>query len=147
MDMNTNWINKRSEIYEEDIKEVEKTFGVSFPKDFRDFIISYNGSSPTKKRLRFGESEDETLKSLLSFSKNDESYIMTIYNKCKSFLPCGVVPIAETESIDLICFDFRKDGSSYPSIVYWNYDLSVMDDEDSIYKICRNFSELIEILE
>lgn len=139
-----NWINIKSNIDEQDILEVENFFNERFPQDFRDFVIRYNGAAPITNKIGFGDCE-EVLKSLLSFSKNDENYIITVFNKCAAFLESGLIPIAQTDCIDLICFDFRIDSKS-PNIVYWNYELSAMSEDDSIYYICNNFSELLKLL-
>lgn len=140
-----NWINIKSYIVEHDILKVEDFFNEHFPQDFKDFIISYNGAEPIRNKIRFGDCEEEVLKSLLSFSKNDESYIITIFKECAAFLENGLIPIAQTHYIDLICFDFRTDSKS-PNIVYWNYELSAIGEDDSIYFICSNFSQLLKSL-
>lgn len=144
----TNWINKKSNISYIDIEVVEDKFNIKFPPDFKEFILNNNGAEPILKTIRFQE-EIETVKSLISFSTNDDNYIMSIYKDVAGFLPSRIVPFAETNCIDLICFDFR--GSNY-SIVYWNYDFALevafneMKDGEQVYEICKTFEKFLSML-
>lgn len=152
--MNFDWINPKSNIERSNIQDIEKYFDIRLPVEFVDFIMENNGVEPVRKTINFKVGEDEEtedIKSFLSFSLNDKNYILKTYEENAAFLRPKIVPFAETNYIDLICFDYREKSS--PTIIYWNYEISweVASNEriegQQFYKICNNFYEFLELFE
>ena len=58
-------------------------------------------------------------------------------------LPAHLVPIIDDGGGDLVCLDYRGDGSQ-PSVVYWAHELG---GEDGLVQIASSFDEFLRILE
>ncbi len=138
------WSNLQKEIDDTVISEIETELYVKFPKSYIDFIKVYHGASPTPNIIKF-HGETETIKSFLSMDRDNENFIIQVYKENRELLPDDVIPIALTDCIDLICFDYRKGRSIEPSVVYWNFEFAIENYNKSVYPICKNLEMLFDL--
>lgn len=134
------WQHVHEPVDENTIKKIEDSFGISFPHDYKDCIMKFNGGRPKPNIFNFVDDGEGTLGYLLSFTRNPK--IETVYGLISEYLPESVFPFATDSAGNMLCFDYRKDKHS-PSIVFYNHE---EDDEDAIELVCESFTDLLESL-
>jgi len=125
---NITW--KRGEkLNESDIKEVEATFGITLPNDYKSIVIKNNNARPSISTFDTESSKGHVFKKLLSLKKND---IETVYKakKVLSKIDNTLIPFANDPAGNYLCF--KGD-----SVVYWQHE------DNSISKIANNFTEFL----
>ena len=126
--MNITW-KRGSHIDESVINEVETTFGVFLPDDYKKVIVENNNARPSISTFDTEVSKEHVFKKLLSLKKDD---IETVY-KAKQVLSNvdeSLFPFANDPAGNLICF---KNGI----VVYW------LHEDDSVIKIANSFTEFL----
>ena len=131
-----NWNCENNIITDESIKAVEAELKIMFPEDFIINIKQFDGGYPTPNKITV-EGQDEVLNNLVSFLKDDESFILDIISDAENFSGSNLVPIAEDPFGNLFCYYFEEDTFD---IVFWNHE------ENSVKHVCHNFEELITML-
>lgn len=107
------------------------------PNDYKETVALYNGGRPDKSSVKV-DSRERVFKSLLSFNTEDKENIFDVHKWLESKLHKNLVPFAIDPAGNYFCFDYKN--SDKMSVVYWNHE------NQSISKICNNFSELLEEL-
>lgn len=130
------WLENNT-ISKESIIKVEKKLGITFPQDFVDLILKYDGAYPCPNNLFF-DGNEENINNLISFSENDPSYIIDIINETEDLNDSRLIPIAEDPFGNLFCYFF--DDSKF-GIYFWNHEKPV----DIVY-ICKSFNEFISMI-
>ena len=126
--MNITW-KRGSHIDESVINEVETTFGVSLPDDYKKVIAENNNARPSISTFDTEVSKEHVFKKLLSLKKED---IENVYKakKILSSVDESLFPIANDPAGNLICL---KEGR----IVYW------LHEDDSIEPIADSFTDFL----
>lgn len=129
--MDITW-KRGSQIDESIIEEVETTFSIVLPNDYKSVILVHNNARPSINTFDTEASTEHVFKKLLSLKKGD---IETVYKakKVLSEVDDELFPFANDPAGNLLCF---KDGS----VVYW------LHEDNSIYKVAENFTEFISHL-
>jgi hypothetical protein len=127
----------------EDIRDIEKEWGITFPDDYIDCVSKYQGGSPDKNRFDI-EGEEYIFNSLLSFNI-DENYIIDVYDNLKELLPEGIYPFADDNDNNYICFDYRKVCEN-PPIVFWDQKIALEETDNPFTYVCESFSDFLGIL-
>jgi hypothetical protein len=126
------------------IKQVENTFGIQFPNDFRQCIIENNAGYPKPDCFYIGF-KGEVFNNLLTFDLESQYSILNIFNILKNRLIDKVFPFGRDPFGNYICFDYRNGDK--PIIVFWEHETASIDKASAIKKVCDSFSELIDMLE
>jgi hypothetical protein len=130
-------------ISEADIKRVEQTLGVKFPKVYADFVKINNCASPIPHTFDFGNHLGAVFKVLLPFEPEEEINIVDM-NKIIAGKDPMVIAFADDPFGNSICFDYRATDTN-PPVVFFDHELDV--DHPAKYQfICNSFTELIDKL-
>ncbi|MEH7068416.1 SMI1/KNR4 family protein, partial [Priestia megaterium] len=93
----------------EDLESFERNHNITFPKDYRDFLIEYNGGYPDHSILNIfygiGSMYDNLEKKLDIFDE---------------ILEIGFIPIADDPSGNQICIGINKEYLG--QIYHWAHD-------------------------
>lgn len=128
------------------IKEFEAYADYSFPEDFINCVILNNGGYPSLDVFDTDRTEERTIKSLLSFNKDDRETIWMMNERSEDAeddeledgmedLPERYVAFAIDDFGNLICFDKDNDN-----IVFYDHE------EDETEYIADSFTEFLEKL-
>ena len=107
---------------------VESILGYRFPEDFKEYYKSLDDIRINKK-IKINETE-KILRYFYSMDSESKLYIVK-YNKFDSKYNSVLLPFAEFEFGDLLCFDKNT-----------NYIFCYIHEEDRMVKVCDNFLEL-----
>ena len=143
------------------IKEFETSCEVKLPKEFKEFLLKYNGAKPITYILPFGSNEYviERFLCLLEDYKNNiagwydiEVVISQIFDRLTANKGFGmdIIPIAYMFAGDFICLDYRKEGMDFrenenPSVVIWDHEESEEWNPVTI-KIADSITEFFDML-
>lgn len=61
------------------------------------------------------------------------------------FFGYDIIPIAETDSDDYMCLYYKKNREC-PSVIYWDYELALINSEEAIFFLYDTMYELEEEL-
>jgi hypothetical protein len=97
---------------------VEKAFGIRFPDDYRAFVKSHRGGSPSPQEIRIsGRRGPGVFSNATQLVPDDDDYILENHDWSKDRLAPGVLPIASDPAGNYICFDFRGTGRPHARVV------------------------------
>ncbi|HAB60196.1 MAG TPA: SMI1/KNR4 family protein [Lachnospiraceae bacterium] len=143
MNSEIEWINKNNELGDNEIKYVEDIFSIEFPEDYINCIKNNDGAYPVPDTF-YIENNEETLNNLLSLHKDNESYLLRVYQNVIDRILEKIIPFARDPFGNLLCFDYRNNGQ--PIIVFWDHEKAFNDKEKAITFICNTFAELLNML-
>ena len=130
-----NWKYVKALKTENLIKEFEATFKFEFPVSFIDTVVNYNGGRPEMDVYDTDKTKERTIKSLLSFNKEDKETIWKIAEWSKDELKDDYIAFAIDHFGNLLCFSV-----SDRSIVFM--DMETLKTE----MIANDFSTFIDKL-
>ena len=140
------WYGSHSAIDESRVLEVEEELGVSFPRDFAQYIVLHHGGSPRQSDFSYADPRighvNSCLAELLSFDPEYADNIVLTVNDLADQLPTGVTPFGATGFGDYVCFDFRQDSVS-PRVAYWCHEKPT---GESVIPLAATFSEFLDLL-
>lgn len=136
------WLFTDKSVDEKTISEIEKSFGIKFPQDYKECVLQNNGGCPKPDNFDFSDENEggAVFNNLLSFT--GDFNIEVVYEFSKESLPNGIIPFARDPFGNLLCFDYRQDKNK-PGIVFFDHE---EQGEDSIELICNTFTELLDKL-
>ena len=117
------------------IDEFESLVHYELPKDFKEFVLQYNGGRPEHKAYDTDTTEERVLKTILSFNKEDISTVWETNEGDIEGLPDKYVVFATDPFGNLICFDKDNDN-----VIFWNHE------DESVEHIANTFTEFIDKL-
>lgn len=120
----------------DEINEVEKLLSCEFPEDYKTVAKLYHGCSVIPYCIDVNHVE-RVFGRLLPFEKNDDEFIIEIYESIKESLGEQVIPFAVDPSGNYFCFKYENDSSI---VVFWNHE------DNSIEFICNTFTDMLELL-
>ncbi len=130
-----------------DIKSLEEEIGISFPKDYKTFLLRFNGGIPHPAAFPIKEMPNNPYGIIQEFFGLDcpiESSNLK-WNQEVSIgrLPTNLFPFACTPSGDLICLSLF--GEDTGAVVLWDfYNEHIPPTYKNIYHIANSFVEFIE---
>ena len=147
---------------EEVIKDFEESCEIKLPKEFKDFLLKYNGAIPITYVLPLDSNEyavERFLCILSNYRENEygcydiEVIISQIFDRLtdsKDIIGMDVIPIAVLFGGDFICLDYRKEGIDYrenenPTVVIWFHEESDTF-EPVTKKVADNITEFFDML-
>ncbi len=126
------------------IKKIEKQMNISFPQDFKKFIMENNAGYPSKKYIYLASNENKVFNALLNLKEGgDDPSLFETYINIKDRLPKNIIPFASDPFGNYFCLNF---GEYPPSICYWDHELAYVDTQRSIIPISESFSKFIDLL-
>lgn len=143
------WIDCEPGAAAEALDELERRIGQRLPDDYRRFVQTCQGGSPTTRmRIRYSWRGREWVTSLGAMSQVDVEASEGIVRKMERLavdeqLPPGVIPFGEVGDGDLFAFRYEGDGEA-PSVVLW---LHTANEDESLVMIAPSFTEFLASLE
>lgn len=118
------------------LESIEKKQNILYPSEYKSlykekFVISGN-----RHKIYAGNDVFNINKFLIA------SEVCSIIDGLYDFFGYDLIPIAETDDGDYICL-YYKDSRRNPSVAYWNYELAMENDDESISILYDSLSELL----
>lgn len=134
-------------ISREEIQAFEKKVGLSFPKDYEEFLVKYNGGVPSPASFDFYDKSDaSTISSFFAITKNNNDaenidWILRVYN---GRLPKYFLPIASDLGDNLILLDCSLENKG---VFFWDHEEEADEDEeptmDNMHYLSENFESFL----
>ena len=136
---NLTFRNSGEQLVAASIENLELKLGISFPEQYRLFLLQTNGGIPNK--IYFDVAEQQyVLNDFLSISDSEfslETYFLD-FKKANKSLPHSLIPIAEDAFGNLICISLDK--TDYGRIYFWEHE------EGGIRLLTNDFDEFLNLL-
>lgn len=111
---------------------IEKRYNIKLPLLYKqEYMCNFNNLN---KNLVLSKNEKFFLKFL------DVENILDILNDNFDLFGYDIIPFAKTEYDDYICF-FYENTRYNPKVIFFAYDLSVINKEDAIFYLYNSFNE------
>jgi len=133
-----------------DITNVENQLGISFPSDYRNFLLEFNGGKPTPNAFPLHNNPMDThalLEWFYCISKGNPYDILRNMQIMKGRIPKNLITIGEDPGGNLICMSV--DGDRTGNIFFWDHEgeSDQESSESNLYYVAENFDALLESLE
>lgn len=134
----------------EAIELFERFLSRKFPKDYRNFLLKYNGGYPVPDCFSFidgkeGSSVQYFLK--INSNQNHDDFLSNIRNY-EQRIPSNFLPIACDPGGNQICIAIN--GKEYGKIYFWDHEAEADDNDppsmDNMTLIAQSFSDFLESL-
>lgn len=102
-----NWKYVKALKSENAIEEFESTIKFEFPESFKEIVTNYNGGRPEKDIYDTDKTKERTIKSLLSFNKEDKENIWKMVEWDSNGLCKQYITFAIDHFGNLICFSVK----------------------------------------
>ncbi|MDY0404691.1 SMI1/KNR4 family protein [Virgibacillus sp. 179-BFC.A HS] len=102
------------------VENIGRDLGFKFPRDYISCAAINNGAN-VEPELFSVEDREKVFGTLLSYDKENDEFIVDVYNSYKNTLPNKVIPFAFDPAGNLICFDY-KDHEDNPIVVFWEHE-------------------------
>jgi hypothetical protein len=112
-----NWKYVKALKSEKAITEFEKNYGIEFPDSFKETVGKFNGGRPERDIYDTDKTKGRTIKSLLSFNKDDKETIWKIAEWSADELGEKYIAFAIDHFGNLICF-----SKSDKSIIFMDHE-------------------------
>jgi hypothetical protein len=137
------------------IEAVEKFVGLSFPKEYKEHLLRYNGGRCSPSVFNFVENGEETSSAVdWFFSIYDGEYdnlvdYINIYKKDKERLPVRMLPIAHDSGGNLVCISCS--GADEGKVFFWDHEKEdlpgILNDEyANMYLVANSFTQFLNEL-
>lgn len=133
------------------VENFKKQNGFKFPKDYIEFLETYNGGKPEANIVKITGCEiDEFLISRFFGTNPDENVdIVYQFNLLKKRIPRECMPIADVEGGNVLCINLSEKKTGY--IYLWDHELELLHGEaitiDNMYFVAKSFSEFLRMIE
>jgi hypothetical protein len=139
------------------VKEMEKWYGVKFPKDYLEFIQQDNGGQP-HKRCFDTSNNTKVINRFMPIMDDPNSHLFgycevgVVWSRISDRMGNGpddygskMLPIVGLEFGDLVCLDWRRSPAA-PEVVVWDHEQSRPNEPPHIEIIADSFTEFLGLL-
>ena len=110
---------------ESDLDEVEARYGIGLPRDYKTFLLRFNGGSPDKPlfRLKGKRVFGECIHYFLSISDDPDISFHKYYQRYKgdnNRLPKDIIPVAFDPGGNLICLSVGS--KNFGQVFFWDHE-------------------------
>lgn len=132
-----------------DLNDLESFLGVSFPQEYKNFVVSNQGKYPSKETVVSGELSSSSFGPVFHVldecTKEQELYsVRKKWEKWKDVYE-GLIPIADSAGSGcFFAYDYRNCEEN-PPVVFVDVEEDP-DDEDSVLFVADSLSEVIASL-
>ena len=126
--MNTIFGNNCVPSTESELKNFEQEQNITFPEDYRKFLLIYNGGKP--KPCFFdvdidGFRNTSCITYFLCLDHTREYSLVKYIKSYKNRLPSNLIPIAIELSVDLICISVAE--KDFGKVYFWDHNWEVTE--------------------
>ncbi|MEB3750761.1 SMI1/KNR4 family protein [Geobacillus sp. FSL W8-0032] len=138
---NNKILNAKEKITIEDIQEIELKYHFTFPEEFKEHYLSYNGGEPEKYVFVDEDGDEYIIQQFIPIKGGNRDFDTTLRDlRRDGIIPDWLIPFAEEPSGDLYCFSIAE--GSEGDIYLWYHE--EVDDPDNSYSyLCDSLSEFI----
>ncbi|MDX2105821.1 MAG: SMI1/KNR4 family protein [Candidatus Melainabacteria bacterium] len=136
----------------EQIDNIEKTLKVSFPEDYKRFLLAHNGGTPSPGAFNCVDGESSSVCGFHEIGADDHKDILNVAKIRKDRLPRNFVAIACDGGGNEICIDCEP-GQDFGKVYFWEHeteaDLSQGETPETagnIHLIAPSFTKFLECL-
>ena len=139
----------------EDITNLEKTLKLTFPDDYRSFLLKNNGGEPDRTLYKFNENgrESEDIIHFFIGIVPDKDYsdleYQANYFHSQDRIPKRLIPIACDPGGNLILMGVK--GPQRNKVYFWDHETEYEEGQiagyRNVYLIANTFTEFLEMLE
>lgn len=123
-----------------EISKFEKTHNISFPSGYKEYYLVSNNHNYEPISIVYKGNDVFNLRRILTIDE-----ISKVIDEFRDLLGYDLIPIAEMDYEDYLCFDF-KNNQREPSVVYWNYELALENPDDATTLVFNDFQEFLDLL-
>lgn len=139
-----------------DISQLESKYQISFPEQYKNHLLRYNGGTPEPSIFLFNEQGRQTNSRVKYFyainsgEVDDLEEVIEIFKIEEKRMPNHILPIADDPFGNVVCISSGE--SDYGYVYFWNHekeiDYNVSDDSDytNLYFIASSFNLFIDSL-
>lgn len=131
-----------------DLNQIEQEINVSFPNEFKEHYLVYNGGYPEQDTYKWNDGSSTTINTFSSikysgYSNLEESYKDLVL--AKKYLPIGIIPFATDDGGNFFCISARTNDYGY--VYYCNNDhYNIENKEECLILIEKSFNDFIQKL-
>lgn len=120
------------------LENIEKKQNIKFPEEYKRLYQS-DFKEISNREIHIG-TDVFCISKFLTTTEIDD-----MLEEFYDFFGYDIVPIAETDYDDYICLYYREDRGN-PTIVYWNYELALVNPEEGISSLYDSMYEFENVL-
>lgn len=146
--------NTEAKISIDEINNLEKTIGMTLPKDYREHLLLYNGGQCFPNEFSFKEDNkltDSCIDWFLAIYDGEYDNLINyidIYKLDEQRIPTNLIPIAHDPGGNLICISCDGDDKGY--IYFWDHerevDCTTNNNYTNVHLISESFKGFIKSL-
>ncbi|PEA35649.1 SMI1/KNR4 family protein [Priestia megaterium] len=136
---------------QQDLNELEKKVGASFPEEYVNFLREYNGGEVEDNiiELRSVEIESFNLSSFFGTRLEDINNLLSCYDTFESRIPKGSIPIGRDLGGNIICLNLNREGYGY--IFLWDHDIELEFEDNEmeiqdLYYVAPSFEDFLQMI-
>lgn len=141
MHYNNKFANTKPKITNKDIQEIEMRYNFTFPNEYREHYLSYNGGEPEKYVFVDEDGDEYIIQQFIPINvgNRDLDSVLNVLRR-DHIIQDWLIPFAEEPSGDLYCFSISDDSEG--EVYLWYHE--VIDNPDDSYSyLCSSLSEFI----
>ena len=137
-------INGNQKISLQDIKQFEREYNVTLPKEYIDFLLKYNGGHPQESNFKITNDEGESLVNKFYGIGDMKSNLAKVFEVLEGEIPEDFVSIANDPGGNEILLGVS--GEYQGKIYFWIHDIEPDDDMGNMFILADSFSEFFDNL-
>lgn len=141
-------IGSQGPISEDDLQAVEARLSISFPSDYRQFLLTYNGGTPERDTFHFKNETGPYTDSCVGrfyaiyYGEYDNFEKQFLFCKADVLLPDNMVAVADDPGGNMICLSVS--GPDANSVYFWDHEAIDEDDKRAnLHLIADSFAEFL----
>ena len=131
------------------LQAIEEYWGFGLPKDYRSFLLEFNGGEPLEKVFYFkGTKEEGAIVHFFGFVRNYSDNLLINATYTGDRVPENMLSIAEAAGGDLILLTVK--GKDRNKVYLWDHEMEAdpeqgeVPDYSNLTLIADSFTEFIE---
>ena len=125
------------------LESFERNQNVTLPKDYRDFLLEYNGGYPNPSTYKISDELGESVLNILYGIGSMYDNLEKKYDVFDEILEKGFIPIGDDPSGNHICIGMSKEY--FGQIFHWAHD-EKQDEMESMYFLSTYFNKFLDSL-
>ncbi len=127
----------------ENLESFEHKHNITLPKDYRDFLLEYNGGYPDPGTYKISEELGESILNIFYGIGSMYDNLEKKFDIFDEVLEIGFIPIADDPSGNQICIGIMKEY--FGQIYHWAHD-EEQDGMENMYFLSSNFKNFLDSL-
>lgn len=124
----------------ESLESFEAYHNLKLPKDYREFLLMYNGGYPNPGIYTIGDEQGESVLNIFYGIGDMYDNLEKKFDIFDEILEIGFIPIADDPSGNQICIGMN--GEHFGRIYHWAHD-EENDELDNMYFIANSLNEFL----